>query len=247
MRFSEFFNEQLVLEQTNNIKLQVQDILKNTKPKTHRGLLIVFEGIDGSGKTSQTQLLKKWLEKENHSVTLTKWNSAKPIKPMTDKLKEKRELSPILYSLTHAIDLIHRYENEILPALSANKIVIADRYIYTSIVRDKARGIDVELLNKIYKEFRIPDVLFHCWVPIHIAFGRMIKEKGLSYYGTGSDLNLADNREENYMKYENILDKLYKKILPEVKSYHKLDMRKSIPEIQEDIQDIVKKKVNKHT
>jgi len=100
----------------------------------------------------------------------------------------------------------------------------------------------VEWLNKVYKDMREPDILFHCAVPIHVAFGRLVKEKGLTYYGTGSDLNLADSREENYIKYEHILDKLYRKVLPEVKSFHKLDMRKSIPEIQDDIQDIVKKK-----
>src|SRR5262252_2385076 len=240
--FSEFFHEHWLLEH-EDVKLQVRDILKQTKPKTKRGLLIVFEGIDGAGKSTQVDLLRKWLEKEqNYSVTYTKWNSAKPIKPITSKLKDKRELSPVLYSLMHAADMVHRYENTILPALSANKIIICDRYLYTSIVRDKARGVDVEWLNKVYKDMREPDILFHCAVPIHVAFGRLVKEKGLTYYGTGSDLNLADSREENYIKYENILDKLYRKVLPEVKSYHKLDMRKSIPEIQDDIQDIVKKK-----
>jgi dTMP kinase len=241
--FSEFFREQCLLEHGEDVKVQVRDILKRSKPKTKRGLLIVFEGIDGAGKTTQVNLLKKWLEKEqNYAVTFSKWNSAKPIKPLTSALKDKRELSPILYSLMHAADMVHRYENCILPALSANKIVLCDRYIYTSIVRDKARGVDVEWLNKIYKDMREPDVLFYCNVPIHIAFGRLMKEKGLTYYGTGSDLNLADSREENYIKYEHLLDKLYRKVLPEVKSFHKLDMRKSIPEIQEDIQAIVKRK-----
>jgi len=240
--FSEFFQEQYLLE-SEDVKVQVRDILNRNKPKTKRGLLIVFEGIDGAGKTTQVELLRKWLEKEqNYSVTFTKWNSAKPIKPITSALKDKRELSPVLYSLMHAADMVHRYENCVLPALSANKIVLADRYIYTSIVRDKARGVDVEWLNKVYKDMREPDVLFYCAVPIHIAFGRLMKEKGLTYYGTGSDLNLADSREENYIKYEHLLDKLYRKVLPEVKSYHKLDMRKTIPEIQDDIQAIVKRK-----
>ncbi len=239
--FSEFFDGCLLTENAE-IKSQVQDILKSTKPKTSRGLLIVFEGIDGAGKSTQVDKLTEWLEDEGYSVSFSKWNSSKAIKPVTSKLKDKRELTPTLYSLLHAADMVHRYEYDILPALSANKIVICDRYIYTSIVRDKARGVDVEFLNKIYKDFRTPDILFHCAVPIHIAFGRMVKEKGLTYYGTGSDLNLADNREENYLKYEHILDKYYRKVLPEVHSYVKLDMKKSIPEIHDDIQSAVKKK-----
>jgi dTMP kinase len=237
--FAEFF----LLEHEQDIKLQVQEILKRSKPKTRRGLLIVFEGCDGAGKSTALNQLKKWLEKEQgHAVTVTKWNSAKTIEPLTSKLKDRRELSPVLYSLMHAADMVHRYENDILPALSANKIVLADRYVYTSVVRDKARGVDVGWLNKVYKDMRQPDILFHCDVPIRVALGRVMKEKGLTYYGTGSDLNLADSREGNYRKYETIIDKLYRKVLPEVHSYHKLDMRKSIPEIQDDIRAVVRKK-----
>jgi dTMP kinase len=109
-----------------------------------------------------------------------------------------------------------RYENEILPALNDNKIVVCDRYIYTSMARDKARGINIEIMNEIYKGFREPDILFHCVLPIHTAFSRMIKEKGLTYYGTGMDLNLADNKEDNYVKYGNPLGEYYKQILPMV-------------------------------
>jgi dTMP kinase len=246
-RFSEFINEQhdafFMERKEANIKAQVAEILKQKKPKNKRGLLIVFEGIDGAGKSTQVDQLIKWLEKDQgYAVTYSKWNSSKLMKPVIDKAKDKRELTPLLYSLLHASDMVYRYNHEICPALAANKIVICDRYIYTSIVRDKARGVDVEFLNKIYKDFREPDILFHCVVPIHVAFGRLVKEKGLSYYGSGMDLNLADNREENYVKYEHILDKYYKQVLPAMNGYVKLEMRKSIPEIFDDIKATVTKK-----
>jgi len=190
--------------------------------------------------STQVETLSKWLkEEENYDVMKTKWNSSKIMKEAIKDAKDKRILSPMLYSLMHAADMVIRYENEIVPGLMENKIVVADRYIYTSMVRDKARGVDVQIMNEIYKDFREPDILFHCTLPIHLAFSRIIKEKGLSYYGTGMDLNLADNKEENYLKYEDILDKYYKQILPMVSSYHKLNMGRDITTIAEEIKDVV--------
>lgn len=234
-RDHEFFLEQ-------DVKKQVQEILRSKKPKNKRGLLIVFEGCDGAGKTTQTEATVKWLEKEmDYQVVQTEWNSSKLLESAIKKGKNKRILTPMLYSLLHAADMVTRYEQEILPALSANKVVLADRYIYTSIVRDKLRGVDVEYLDKIYSDFRDPDILFHCVLPIHLAFSRLVADKGLKYYGTGMDLNLADNREDSYVKYADMMDKMYRKILPEVRTYHKLDMRQSVEAITDDIKEVVKK------
>jgi dTMP kinase len=225
----------------SNIRQQVQEILRKKKPKDKKGLLIVFEGIDGAGKTTQVDHLIDWLkEEESYDVVHTKWNSSKIMKDSMKTLKEKRLLSPMMYCLMHAADMVLRYEHDIVPALMDNKVVVADRYIYTSMVRDKARGVDVQIMNEIYKNFREPDILFHCVLPIHLAFSRMIKEKGLSYYGTGMDLNLADNKEENYLKYEAILDKYYRQILPIVPSYHKLNMAADITTIAEEVKKVVR-------
>lgn len=248
--FNEYFehNDTTLLEAAlrkpkpdgQNIRQQVEEILRKKKPKDKKGLLIVFEGIDGAGKSTQVENLKKWLkEEEDYDVVETKWNSSKIMKEAIKGTKEQRILSPVLYSLMHTADMVIRYENEVVPGLMENKIVVADRYIYTSMVRDKARGVDVQIMNEIYKDFREPDILFHCTLPIHLAFGRMIKAKGLSYYGTGMDLNLADNKEENYLKYEDILDKYYKQILPMVSTYHKLNMGRDITTIAEEIKDVV--------
>ena len=192
--------------------------------------------------SSQTDLLVDWLKEEGYDVVTTKWNSSKVMKDSIKKAKKDRLLSPILYSLLHAADMVLRYENEILPALNENKIVICDRYIYTSMARDKARGVNIEIMNEIYKGFREPDILFHFTLPIHTAFTRMIKEKGLSYYGTGMDLNLADNKEENYVKYGNLLDKYYKQILPMVSSYHKIMTNRDIQTIAQEVREIISKK-----
>src|SRR6266581_7678285 len=105
------------------------------------GLLIAFEGMDGSGKTTQRKLLKTWLENMNEDVVTTKWNSSPLFKPLIKARKAARLLNPRDYSVLHAADFRHRYETVIQPSLREGKIVLADRYIFTGLARDVARGV----------------------------------------------------------------------------------------------------------
>jgi dTMP kinase len=110
-----------------------------TDPSRRRGLLIAFEGPDGSGKTTQRKLFKTWLQAEGHDVVTTKWNSSELIKPLVKSRKALRVLSPTEFSLLHAADFRHRVESIILPALWTGKTVIADRFLFTGLARRRAR------------------------------------------------------------------------------------------------------------
>src|SRR5437763_11732140 len=91
-----------------------------------RGLLIAFEGPDGSGKTTQRKLFKDWLAGEGYSVTTTKWNSSRLIKPIIKARKNLRSINQEEFCLLHAADFRHRLETEVVPALVAGKMVVAD-------------------------------------------------------------------------------------------------------------------------
>src|ERR671934_979105 len=106
------------------------------------GKLIVVEGIDGSGKSTQLDLLHKWLLSENHLVAFSEWNSSPLVNRITKRGKKQKSLSPISFSLIHAADFVDRLERQIIPALEAGAIVLADRYVYTAFARDAARGVD---------------------------------------------------------------------------------------------------------
>src|SRR5437867_11362080 len=97
-----------------------------------RGLLIAFEGPDGSGKTTQRKLFKGWLVGEGYSVTTTKWNSSKLIKPISKARKNMRSINQEEFCLLHAADLRHRLESAIMPALVPGIPVVADRFISTA-------------------------------------------------------------------------------------------------------------------
>ena len=122
-------SELLTEDSKKNLKKTLSTILKKKAPN-HPGILIVFEGCDGAGKSEQTTRLVKWLEKLGYSVTTSKWNSSDLMQDTIRTAKKARLLSPTLYSLLHACDMIYRYEYEIVPALLRNEVVVCWIFIW---------------------------------------------------------------------------------------------------------------------
>src|SRR5215470_16441613 len=114
----------------------------NNRSFDSRGKLVVVEGIDGSGKSTQIRLLEKWLISKGMRVFLTEWNSSELVKEITSKGKKKGRLTPTTFCLLHATDFADRYERNIFPLVHAGYIVLADRYVYTAYARDIVRGCD---------------------------------------------------------------------------------------------------------
>src|SRR5207244_3687871 len=126
-----------------------------------QGFLIAFEGPDGSGKTTQRKLFKSWLKSLEEDVVITKWNSSPVFKPLIQSRKTARLLDPASYATLHAADFWHRYETVIKPALAAGKVVLADRYVFTGLARDVARGMDRAWCEELYAGARKPDLVFY--------------------------------------------------------------------------------------
>ena len=217
-----------------------QRTLTESKKKFKNGKLFVFEGIDGSGKSTQCHLLLNWLRRKDYKVEHTKWNSSPLIADHIKVLKEKKALSPLLYSLMHAADMIARYENEISPALDKGKIVISDRYIYTSYIRDKIRGIDTAILDAIYEDIVEPDAIFLFKTPVEVAVGRLLDDKDLNYYNSGMDIGYSDNMNESCIKYERAMSKEYQSYMKGIKNCHIIDADRPKDEIATEIRKIVK-------
>jgi dTMP kinase len=158
-----------------------------------RGLLIAFEGPDGAGKTTQRKLFKTWLKGEGHDVVTTRWNSSELIKPLTKARKTIHALSPREFCLVHAADYRHRLETEILPALCEGKVVIADRYLFTGLARDAARGLDFHWLLRLYGPILWPDVVFYFSVTPATSAKRVLADRTPSFYESGQDVTgIAD-------------------------------------------------------
>src|SRR5215831_6781235 len=163
-----------------------------------RGLLVAFEGPDGSGKTTQRKLFKNWLKSEGHDVVTTKWNSSALVKPLVKARKAARSLSPEEFSLLHAADFRYRLETEILPALWQGKTVVADRYLFTALARDSARGLDLGWLLEIYRPLFWPDMVFYFSVSPETSGKRIAAERSPSYYEAGQDVTQIEDSLQSY-------------------------------------------------
>jgi dTMP kinase len=167
------------------------------------GVLIVVEGIDGSGKSTQLHLLDKWLRSKGLLVFTTEWNSSEVVKEITSKGKKKALLTPTTFSLLHATDFADRYERNIAPLLRAGYIVLADRYVYTAFARDVVRGCSPHWVRKVYGFATKPDIVFYFQVPIDIAINRiLVGRPKLKYYEAGMDLNLSNDPFESYRVFQ---------------------------------------------
>ncbi|MEQ1870581.1 MAG: dTMP kinase [Vicinamibacterales bacterium] len=166
-----------------------------------RGLLVTFEGPDGSGKTTQRKLFKTWLKSEGYSVRTTKWNDSELIKPIIKSRKATRSLSGEEFSLLHAADFRHRVEQEVLPALWDGALVIADRFLFTALARDVARGLEHDWVKALYEPFLWPDIVFYFSVSPKTSSQRVSALRVPSYYEAGQDVTKVDNAKESYERF----------------------------------------------
>ncbi len=207
------------MEELNRINEKIGDetnlVRVNPQEKTGypAGALIVVEGIDGSGKSTQLHLLDAWLRHLGVLVYDTGWNSSELVKEITSKGKRKALLTPTTFSLLHATDFADRYERNVYPLLRAGYFVLADRYIYTAYARDTVRGCNPRWVRKMYDFAIRPSLTFYFDVPIDIAVKRiMIGRPKLKYYEAGMDLNLSTDIYESYRIFQSRIMEQYRRM-----------------------------------
>ena len=166
-----------------------------------RGLLIAFEGPDGSGKTTQRKLLKKWLVSRGDAVVSSRWASSALVKPVLKVRKKIRTLSTEEYSLLHAADFRHRIETSILPALWAGKTVLADRYLFTALARDAARGLDLDWLLHAYSPLLWPDLVIYFSMTPEDSGRRIASTRAPRFYEAGQDVTGIEDPLASYSRF----------------------------------------------
>jgi dTMP kinase len=170
---------------------------------SYPGKLIVVEGIDGSGKSTQAQLLQKWLENCGVPVFFTEWNSSSLVRRATKAGKKKNMLTPATFSLLHATDFADRLTYQIIPPLKAGMLVIADRYVFTAFARDTARGVHPQWVRDVYSFAVRPDICFYFRVSVDVSLARLQSARAkIKYYEAGMDLNLSRELEESFRLFQ---------------------------------------------
>jgi dTMP kinase len=176
------------------------------------GLLIVFEGSDGSGKTTQRKLLRAWLQSMDQDVVVTKWNSSLLFSPVIKARKAARSLDPITYATLHAADFRQRYETVILPSLQQGKVVLGDRYVFTGIARDAARGLNPKWSANLYGRVRRPDLVFYFDASVRTFANRIRLSREMKFYEAGQDVTGLLDPNESFLQFGVRVVDEYKKL-----------------------------------
>jgi dTMP kinase len=199
------------------------------------GLLIVVEGPDSSGRSTQIWLLSRWLEQQGFAVEQMGLKRSKLVANELEQAKNGNVMSPRTMALFYATDFYDQLENRILPALRAGSVVLADRYIYTLMARDMARGAPYEWLEPLYSMSVVPDAVYLLDTSAENILDRTLSSRGqLDYWESGMDLGLARDWFQSFMLYQEAMRKHFEPLMTRF-SIERIDGDRSILDVHEDL------------
>ena len=198
------------------------------------GRLIVIEGTDGVGRSTQLRLLRPWLESSGYAVVDTEMTRSELVGEGLKLAKEGHTLGPITLSLYYATDFVDRFEKQILPALRAGFIVLTDRYIYSLIARAVVRGADPQWIRSIYGLALIPDAVFYLRIGLEDLIPRILQSGGFDYWESGMDMRLGGDLFESFINYQTLLLEQFELMSREY-HFHVIDAGQPVEQLSEQL------------
>lgn len=192
--------------------------LPGCNPAELQGKLIVLEGADGSGRSVQIEMLNAWLENLGFATVNVGLKRSTLVAEELDSAQQGNILSHTTRGLFYATDFADQLENQIIPALRAGFIVVADRYIYTLMARDIVRGANPAWVKSLYSIALVPDAVFYLRVsPQQLVERNFKKNATLNYWESGMDIGLSRDMFESFMKYQRLIQAEFRRMQTEYK------------------------------
>src|SRR6058998_1125197 len=208
------------------------------------GRLIAVEGLDGSGKSTQIYLLKRWLELQGLKVFFSEWNSSELVKNATSKGKKRELLTPTTFSLIHATDFADRYERHLLPLVRAGYLVLCDRYIFTAFALDVVRGCPTEWVRGIYNFAALPDLTFFFKADLEVSLQRILDGRPqLKYFEAGMDLRLSADPYESFRLFQGRILEQYLAMSTEF-NFRVIDANQPIEAQQSVVRELIASRID---
>ncbi len=202
------------------------------------GQLIVVEGSDGVGRTTQITMLRSWLELQGYGVTETGWTRSRLVSKTTDLAKEGNTMNALTFNLLYATDFADRLENEIIPALRAGFIVLADRYVYTAFARAIVRGADRDWITKLYGFGLVPQLVLYLRVDVDTLIHRVLLADSLDHWEAGMDHNPALDPFDSFKLYQGKVLAEYDRMAEE-HGFSVIDAARDVETIQEELRRVI--------
>jgi dTMP kinase len=200
------------------------------------GKLIVVEGADGSGRSTQIQKLTAWLEGTGHATVQVGLKRSSLVSEELEQAQNGNILSRTTLSLFYATDFADQLENTILPALRAGSMVLADRYIYTLMARDLVRGVDEQWLRNLYGIALVPDAVFYLEVrPEKLVQRVFAKQQALDYWESGMDLGLSRDMFDSFLQYQSRMRDTFRRLQRHY-GFDLIDAERPVERISLDLQ-----------
>ena len=204
-----------------------------------RGKLIVIEGADGSGRTTEVERLKEALEIEGHAIVDTGLRRSTLVSEQIDRAKQGHTLAPTTLALLYATDFADQLENKIIPSLLAGSTVLADRYIYTLMARAVVRGASRQWAQALYGFALRPDLVVFLDARPEILMHRAISKYGsLDYWESGMDLSISPDRFESFLQYQARLGQEFTWMRAQYR-FHVLDANRHPDQVHADVASLV--------
>lgn len=211
------------------------DGIPGVKPEELAGKLIVVEGADGSGRSTQIASLVEWLEISGHATVQVGLKRSTLVSEELERAQDGNILSRTTLSLFYATDFADQLENVILPALKAGFIVLADRYIYTLMARDMVRGMDIAWLKNLYGVALKPDAVFYLAIePNDLVQRALAKTATLDYWESGMDLGLSRDLFDSFIEYQTLMRMAFRK-LQKSYGFTIVDGNRPVDEVNEEL------------
>ncbi|HEX7395663.1 MAG TPA: hypothetical protein VF313_12110 [Anaerolineaceae bacterium] len=198
------------------------------------GKLIVLEGTDAVGRSTQVQMLRHWLEEEGYAVSDTGLRRGQLCGPGLDEAKQGHTLGPRTLSLFYATDFADRLENQILPALKAGFIVLSDRYFYSIMARDVVRGADPTWSRNVYGFALVPNLTLYLRADVPTLISRIVHGRGFNYWEAGMDIRCADNLYDSFCVYQSKLIEQFDRMAAEY-NFVTIDATHSVQSVNDDL------------
>lgn len=199
-----------------------------------KGSLIVIEGTDGVGRSTQIEQLTRWLEVQGFGVVNTGWTRSPLLAETINEAKAGHELNVTTFSLLYAADFADRLENQIIPALRAGFVVVADRYMYTAFARNAVMGAEPEWTRRLFGFGVVPDLVLYLKIDVRRLIPRVLESKGMDYWESGMHLKLGSDIFDSFRRYQTRIIREYDRMASEY-GFVMVDATRSIDAIQDEL------------
>ena len=204
------------------------------------GRLVVVEGTDGVGRSTQIAMLREWLEAEGYAVLVTGFRRSELAATGIDRAMRGNTLDPLTLNLFYATDFWDRLEKNIVPALRSGMVALVDRYIFSIIARARVRGVSARWLNDVFEFAVVPDVVLYLDVDVEHLVPRVLSVRQLDHWESGEDFLRGPDLYENFIQYQSALIDEFRELAKE-HQFVTVDGRGSVGDVFQALQTEVRK------